>query len=91
MEVILLRVWDPSTLLVPLQPLVALQEVALLLFQVSLLLLFFLMDVGLALRDRVGAGGVEEVTVTETESLLDPPEPVQVRTKVRLLVKLPVD
>ena len=91
MEVILLRVWDPSTLLVPLQPLVALQEVALLLFQVSLLLLFFLMDVGLAVSVRVGAGGVDEVTVTETESLLDPPEPVQVRTKVRLLVKLPVD
>ena len=68
--------WDPLTALLPDQPPVAAQEVALLDDQASVALLPLLIVLGVADRDTLGAGGVTD-TVVDCEAL--PPLPVHVR------------
>lgn len=65
----------PEVLVLLVQP--AVQEVALLEDQLSVLLAPLLIDEGLALRLTVGAGAL--VTVTVVEWLVVPAAPVQVR------------
>ena len=60
----------------PLQPPLAVQSVALLLVQVNVLLAPALMEVGEAASVTWGCGG--GFTVTVTESVAEPPLPVQV-------------
>jgi hypothetical protein len=62
--------------LLPLHPPEAVQELALVLTQLSVETLPLVTEVGLALRDTVGAGGALTVTITDWFAL--PPAPTHV-------------
>jgi hypothetical protein len=68
----------PEVSSVPLQPPEAVQEVASVEDQVSVLLPPEETDVGLAERVTVGAGG-DVITETDADCAADPPAPLQVR------------
>jgi hypothetical protein len=78
----------PEVALVPDQPFEAVQDVALVEDQLSVVELPLATRVGFAERDTVGRGGD---TVTITETVWDPPGPVQERLKVALVVRGPED
>ena len=69
--------WLPEVALLPDQAPEAVQEVALVEDQVSVEDAPFAIEVGFAVRDTVGGGALDTVTVVEALAL--PPEPVQVR------------
>jgi hypothetical protein len=81
-----LIVWLPEVALLPAQPPEAVQDVAFVEDQVSVDDPPLATDVGFAEIDMVGAGSN---TVTVADALCDPPDPVQVRLKVLLLVSAP--
>ena len=76
--------------MVPDQAPEAVQEVALVDDHERVLEAPLVTDVGLALRDTVGAGD-GAFTVTLTDLLVLPPAPLQLRLKVLLAVSVPVD
>ncbi len=76
-EVILVSVWEPEVVLLPLQPPLAVQEVVFAEDQVRVLDPPEVMEVGEALKFRVGAGGA--VTVTLALCVTVPPPPVHAR------------
>ena len=78
----------PEVALAPDQPPEAVQDVAFVEDQVSVDDPPLVTDVGFAARDTVGAGGP---TVTVADALAVPPDPVQERLKVLLLVSAPED
>jgi hypothetical protein len=80
---------EPLPGLLPLQPPLAVQLVALADDQVRVELSPAWMDNGLAVRVSVGAGGADTVTVTRLDAL--PPSPVQVSAKVVVAVSGPMD
>jgi hypothetical protein len=80
--------WLPEVVLVPVHAPEATQEVALAEDQVRVEDPPLVTDVGLAVSDTVGAGGV---TVTVAEALPVPPGPVQARVNVPVLVSAPLD
>jgi len=79
--------WLPKIVLVPDQAPVAKQEAELFDDQVSVEDPPLATEVGLAVRDTVGAGGL---TVTVAEALPVPPAPVQARVNVLVLVSVPL-
>ena len=81
--------WLPAVVLEPLQPPDAVHDVALVEFQVSVLLPPLATLVGDADNVTVGAG-VEAVTVTEVLPWPVPPAPVQLSVKVVLAFRAPV-
>ncbi len=81
---------EPLTALVPDQPPVAVQAVALVADQLNTELLPLVTELGLALKVTVGAG-LLTVTVADCVALLPAPAPVQVRPKFWLAVSAPVD
>jgi hypothetical protein len=94
--------WLPEVGLVPDQAPDAVQEVALVDDHVSMDALPLVTDVGLALRDTVGAGGgggggggsgssSGALTVTVIDWLALPPAPLQLRLKVLVAVSIPLD
>src|SRR5258706_9850360 len=80
--------WLPEVVLVPVHAPEATQEVALAEDQVRVEDAPLVTDVGLAVSDTVGTGGV---TVTVAEALPDPPGPVQAMVNVPVLVRAPLD
>jgi hypothetical protein len=80
--------WLPEVVLVPVHAPEATQEVALAEDQVRVEDAPLVTDVGFAVSDTVGAGGM---TVTVADALPVPPGPVQARVNVPVLVKAPVD
>jgi hypothetical protein len=80
--------WLPEVVLVPVHAPEATQEVALAEDQVRVEDAPLVTDVGLAVSDTVGAGGM---TATVADALPVPPGPVQARVNVPVLVKAPVD
>ena len=78
----------PLVALAPLQPLDAVQEVALVEDQASVVEPPEITDVGLAEIETVGTGGGAAVTVTVTDWLAEPPAPVQVKVYVVVAVRL---
>jgi hypothetical protein len=79
---------EPLNPLVPLQPPDAAQDVALVLDQVSVAEPPEFTLLGVALSLTVGAAGA---TVTVTDCVADPPDPLQVNSYSVVLVKVPVD
>ena len=79
---------EPLNPLVPLQPPDAAQDVALVLDQVSVAEPPEFTLLGVALSVTVGAAGA---TVTVTDCVADPPDPLQVNSYSVVLVKVPVD
>ena len=79
---------EPLNPLVPLQPPDAAQDVALVLDQVSVAEPPEFTLLGVALSLTVGAAGS---TVTVTDCVADPPDPLQVNSYSVVLVKVPVD
>jgi len=80
--------WLPEVVLVPVHAPEATQEVALAEDQVRVEVAPLVTDVGLAVSDTVGAGGM---TVTVADALPVPPAPVQARVNVPVLVRAPLD
>jgi hypothetical protein len=80
--------WLPEVVLVPVHAPEATQDVASVDDQVRAEELPLATDVGLAVRDTVGTGGV---TVTVAEALPVPPAPVQASVNVPVLVSAPLD
>jgi hypothetical protein len=80
--------WLPEVVLVPVHAPEATQEVALAEDQVRVEDAPLETDVGIAVSDTVGTGGV---TVTVAEALPDPPGPVQASVNVPVLVSAPLD
>ena len=80
--------WLPEIPLLPVHAPEATQDVASVDDQVRVEELPLAIDVGLAVSDTVGTGGV---TVTVADALPVPPGPVQARVNVPVLVKAPVD
>jgi hypothetical protein len=80
--------WLPEVVLVPVHAPEATQDVASVDDQVRVEELPLATDVGLAVRDTVGTGGV---TVTVAEALPVPPGPVHARVNVPVLVSAPLD
>ncbi len=70
---------EPEVSLLPVQPLEAVQAVAFVVLQVSVLLPPLVTDVGLAARLTVGAGA--DVTMTVVLACVLPPAPVQLKPK----------
>ncbi len=86
------KVWDPLVALVPSQPPVAEQLVALTADQVSVVRPPSATVVGDALRETVGGGGAcGGTTVTLTDWVAEPPAPEQVNAKDELAVSGPVE
>ena len=88
-----LIVWEPDVALLPDQPPEAVQLVALVLFQLSVVELFITTLPGFA--DRETVGDTAAATVILTVSLISPLAPVQVNTKLlsvvsKLMVSVPV-
>jgi len=81
---------EPLMGLLPDQPSIAIQPVALVVFQVRVDAPPFATVVGFAVKVSVGAGGVA-VIVTVTERAMEPPVPEQLRLNVLSLVNAPVD
>jgi len=79
---------EPLNPLVPLQPPDAAQDVALVLDQVSVAEPPEFTLLGVALSLTVGAAGA---TVTVTDCVADPPDPLQVNSYSVVLVRVPVD
>lgn len=79
---------EPLNPLVPLQPPDAAQDVALVLDQVSVAEPPEFTLLGVALSVTVGAAGA---TVTVTDCVADPPDPLQVNSYSAVLVRVPVD
>ncbi len=80
--------WLPEVALAPNQAPEAVQEVASVVDQVSVDDPPLVMDVGFAASDTVGTGGN---TVTVADALAVPPDPMQARANVLVLVNAPVD
>jgi hypothetical protein len=80
--------WLPEMPLLPVHAPEATQEVASVEDQVRLEAPPLVIDVGLAVSDTVGAGGM---TVTVADALPVPPGPVQARVNVLVLVTAPLD
>ena len=80
--------WLPEIALLPVHAPEARQEAALVEDQVSVEDPPLAIDVGLAVSDTVGAGGM---TVTVADALPVPPGPVQARVNVPVLVTAPLD
>jgi len=81
------NVWLPEVALVPVQPPDAVHDVAFVLDQVTFVLPPDAMAVGLADRVTVGAGGgggvvPPPVTLTLTDLLTDPPDPLHASVKL---------
>lgn len=85
----LLRTSVPLTFFAPVQPPLAVQLLALVDDQVSVVELPVATVVGVAVRVTEGAAGW--VTVTLTDCVADPPAPVQVSAKADVAVNAPVD
>ena len=72
-----LKVWVPLTALVPVQPLLAVQEVAPVDDQVMVALLPAVMEVDEAVRETVATTGIVTMILADWGAVV-PPDPVQV-------------
>jgi hypothetical protein len=81
----------PEVAFAPLQPPLAVHDVALVDDQVSVEVPLTETEVGFADSVTVGAGGGAEVTLTVTFFCVVPPEPVQLSVNVEFAVSVPVD